>query len=91
LRRYIFTERERRILEEWLKTGEENQKTRNAFCMIRRNVPSLNRDLRLMLEAVRELKKRDRWSGRVTEAGEFGSAFRLAESGLTRLRRERTT
>ncbi len=91
MRRYIFTEVERRLLEEWLKTGRENQRTKDAFCKIRGNVPSLNRDLSLMLEVVRELKRRDRWSGRVTEADEFGSTFRLAESGLTRLRRGRAT
>jgi len=91
LRRYIFTAKERRLLEEWLRTGEENQKTRNAFCLIRRNVSPLNRDLRLMLEVIRELKKRRRWSGRVTESSGFGSKFRLAESALTRLKNGRTT
>ena len=91
MRCYIFTKNERRLLEEWLKTGEENQTTRDAFWMIRRNVPPLNRDLRLMLEVIRELKKERRWSGRVTELSEFGSKFRLAESALTRLRSGRTT
>ena len=91
MRRYIFTKNERRLLEEWLKTGEENQTTRDAFWMIRKNVSPLNRDLRLMLEVIRELKKRRRWSGRVMESNEFGSTFRLAESALTRLRSGRTT
>jgi len=91
MRRYIFTEKERRLLEEWLKTGEENQTIKNAFWMIRRNVSPLNRDLRLMLEVIRELKKERRWSGRVMESSEFGSTFRLAESALTRLRNGRTT
>jgi len=91
LRRYIFTENERRLLEEWLKTGEENQTTRDAFWMIRRNISPLNRDLRLMLEVIRELKKERRWSGRVTESSEFGSTFRLVESALTRLRSGKTT
>ena len=91
MRRYIFTEAERRLLEEWLKTGRESQKTRNAFYKIRASVASLNQDLRLMLGVVRELKRRGRWSGRITEADGFGSSSRLAESGLTRLRRERAT
>ena len=91
MRRYIFTENERRLLEEWLRKGEETQKTKNVFFLIRRNVSPLNRDLRLMLEVVRELKKERRWSGRVTESSEFGSKFRRAESALTRLRRGRTT
>ena len=91
MRSYILTEKERRLLEEWLKTGRESQKTKNVFFLIRRNVSSLNRDLRLVLEVVRELKRRGRWRGRVTETSGFGSTFRLAESGLTRLKRERTT
>lgn len=91
MRRYIFNENERRLLEEWLRTGEESQSTRDVFWNIRRNVSPLNRDLRLMLEAVRELKRRGRWSGRVTGSSGFGSAYRLAESALTRLRRGRTT
>lgn len=91
MRRYIFTKNERRLLEEWLKTGEENQTTRDAFWMIRKNVSPLNRDLRLMLEVIRELKKEKRWSGRVTESNEFGSKFRLAESALTQLKSGRTT
>jgi len=91
LRRYIFTEKERRLLEGWLRTGEENQTTRDVFSLIRRNVSPLNRDLRLTLEVIRELKKRRRWSGRVTETSGFGSTFRLAESALTRLRSGRTT
>ena len=91
MRSYIFTEKERRLLEQWLKTGDENQATKDAFCLIRRNMPHLNRDLRLMLEVIWELKRRRRWSGRVTESSEFGSKFRLAESALTRLRSERAT
>ena len=91
MRRYVFTEAERRLLDEWLRTGRESQETRNAFYKIRANLASLNRDLRLMLAVVRELKRRGRWSGRITEADGFGSSFRLAESGLTRLRRGNAT
>lgn len=91
MRGYIFTEKERRLLEAWLKTGEENQTTKDIFCMIRRNVSPLNRDLRLMLKVIRELKKERRWSGRVTESSEFGSTFRLVESALTRLKSGRIT
>ncbi len=91
MRSYIFTEKERRLLEDWLKIGKENQKTKNIFFLIRRNVSPLNRDLNLLLETVRELKKRNRWSGRLTEASEFGSKYRLAESALTRLRKGNTT
>jgi hypothetical protein len=86
LRCFVFTERERGLLREWLGRGVESGETRKVFSAIRRNVPGLRGDLELMLRVVWELRRRGRWGGRVTGGTGLGCALRAAESGLTRLR-----
>ena len=41
MRRYIFTDWERRLLEEWLNNGAENQSTRDLLSKIRQGWPIL--------------------------------------------------
>ena len=86
MRTKVFTERDRRLLESWLKEGSEDGETRKLFTQIRRSTPQLLADLQLMSRVINELKKRRRWMGRVTGGSEFGSASRLAESALSRIR-----
>ena len=74
--RTIFTDRDRRLLERWLEDGEETGETRKLFTWIRRNTPSLLRDLRLMSRVITELKRRHRWRGRIVGGSEFDSASR---------------
>jgi len=87
VRGFIFTDRERGLLREWLQGGVETGETRKVFTAMRRNIPKLRGDLELMLEVTRELKRRKRWGRRVTRGTGFGSSLRRAESALTRLRR----
>ena len=91
MRGFIFTERERRLLERWLEEGEETGETLKVFHWIRRNLSPLREDVELMLRVIRELKRRRRWRGRLTGRSEFGSRLRRAESALTRARRGRAT
>ena len=86
MRRYILTDRERRLLRAWLETGEEAEDLPRLFTWIRRSIPRLTEDTDLILSTIRELKRRRRWRGRLTDGDQFGSALRRAESGLTRLR-----
>jgi hypothetical protein len=39
MRAFIFTDRERRLLESWLEDGEETGRTRKLFTQIRRSTP----------------------------------------------------
>ena len=67
MRGYIFTERERRLLERWMRDeGEEDQQTRIALSWVRRNWLTLADDMALLFEAVRTMMRRRRWRGRVT-------------------------
>lgn len=91
MRTHIFTERERRLLEEWLETGEETGETLKVFTWIRRNFPHLGKDLDLMFKVIRELRRQRRWKGRITGRSELGSLLRRAESALTRIGRGRGT
>ena len=75
MRRYIFTERERRLLREWIDEGEETQETRKVLSWIRKGFPLLAEDMSLMFEAIRAMKRRRRWRERITGRSEFGSAL----------------
>jgi hypothetical protein len=91
MRTFIFTDRERRLLERWLATGEEADDMPWIFTWIRQNMPRLVADMDLVLVVIRELQRRHRWRGYITDRSEFGSTLRRAESGLTRLGRGRAT
>jgi len=86
MRSYIFTDRERRLLREWLEEDVESRETVKLFTRIRAYTPGLREDLRLMLRVMRELQKRRRWHGYDTKGTGFGSALRRARSALTRLK-----
>jgi hypothetical protein len=88
-RRFIFTERERRLLERWLEEGEEDVDVPRIFTWIRSNLTTIREDVELMLRVIRELRRRRRWRGRIRDRSEFGSALRRAESALTRARSAR--
>ena len=87
VRSFIFTDRERRLLERWLEKGEEDVDAPRVFHWIRRNTLPLARDMELMLRVVERLRLEGRWSGRLTSRSMLGSKLRLAESTLIRLRR----
>ena len=86
MRRYIFTDWERRLLEEWLEDGAENQSARDLLSKIRQGWPILAEDMTLLFEVIRAMQRRRRWRGRMTKGSEFGLALRRAESALTRAR-----
>ena len=91
VRGFIFTERERRLLERWLEEDEETGETLKVFHWIRLNLTQVREDVDLMLRVIRELRLRRRWRGRRTGRSEFGSRLRRAESALTHARRGRAT
>jgi len=91
MRRHIFTDRERRLLEEWVAEGVESQQTRIVLSWLRRNWIGLEEDMTLLFRVVRKMQGEERWWERVTGRSEFGSALRRAESALTRARRGATT
>jgi hypothetical protein len=86
MRRYIFTERERRLLEDWIETGEEIGDLPRILSWIRQGWPGLADDMTLLFKAVRTMMRRQKWRGYVTWGSELGSALRRAESALTRAR-----
>jgi len=89
VRRFIFTERERGLLERWIEDEEEeDQQTRIVLSWVRRNWLTLADDMTLLFKAVRTMMRRRRWRGRVTRNSEFGAALRRAESALGRARRD---
>jgi len=91
VRRFILTDRERRLLERWIEDEEEDQQTRIVLSWVRRNWSTLADDMTLMFETIRVMMRRKRWRGRMTGRSEFGSALRRAESALTRVRRGAAT
>lgn len=91
MRRYIFTDRERRLLERWIETDEENQEIRNILSWIRQGWPGLADDMTILYEAIRTMMRRRRWKRYKTQSSELGSALRRAESELTRARRDAAT
>jgi hypothetical protein len=86
LRRYIFTDRERRLLEDWIETAEETGDLPRILSWIRQGWPGLADDMTLLFKTVRTMMRRRRWRGYVTRGSEFGSALRRAEYALTRAR-----
>ena len=82
MRRYIFTENDREILQKWLDTGHEDQQTRNLFSQIRKNVSKIRRDLTMMLQVIKKLQRQDRWHGRASRSDELGRAILRTESKL---------
>ena len=91
LRSYIFTDAERKRLRRWLETGEEDETTRMLFVDIRRNVPRLKEDLKMLVRVHDELALRRRWRGRVTGKNELESLLRRVGSALNRIRRGDST
>jgi len=87
LRRYIFTDRERRLLEQWIDSEmNESQATRDLLTKIRKGWPRLAEDMTLLFRVTRTMMSRRRWRGYATRGSEYGSALRRAVSALTRLR-----
>jgi hypothetical protein len=92
VRRYIFTDRERRLLEQWIDSEtNETQGTRDLLTKIRKGWPRLADDLALLFRVARTMMSRRRWRGYATRGSEYGSALRRAESALTRLRSAEAT
>ena len=87
-RAYIFTERERRLLREWLRTGEETGDVAKTFSRMRSLSPGLTQDLKLFLEVRRELARLGRWRRNVPRSA-YGSL--LGVSASTPRRRDVTT
>jgi hypothetical protein len=84
VRSYIFTERERRLLERWIEEGVEDQQTRIVPSWVKGNWWPLADDLAFLFGAVRVMMRRGRRRGRVTGGGEFEATLRRAESSLSR-------
>ena len=91
MRRFIVTDRDRRLLEAWMAGEEETQDMRKLLSQIRKGWPLLAEDVELLFETIKVMMRRERWRERVTRGGEFGSALRRAESVLTRERRGAAT
>ena len=53
MRSYIFTEKEREMLERWLETGETDQRLKKLFSSMGRNTPLLRRDLEPLFQLLR--------------------------------------
>jgi len=73
VRTKVFTERDRRLLEQWLEEGVETGETRKLFTQIRRSTPQLLRDLKLIHRVIDELKRSRRWAGRIVGGRAFAS------------------
>lgn len=87
MRSYIFTIEERRLLKNWLEKGEEDDKTRKIFTLIRRNTPQLTRDLTLLSKVTRELSRQNRFIGRAGfPKGSRSVSQRVASESILRLR-----
>jgi hypothetical protein len=91
MRRFIFTSRDRRLLEAWIAGEEETQDMRKILSQIRKGWPLLAEDVELLFKTIEVMMRRERWRERMTGGSEFGSALRRAESGLTRARRGAAT
>ncbi len=76
MRRYIFTDLERRKLRRWLETGEETQDLRNIFVDLRGSLDRVVGDVELMVAVARRLRERGRIGGRVVMRRGSGSASR---------------
>jgi len=87
MRRFIFTDRDRRLLEAWILGEEETQDLRKLLSQIRKGWPLLSGDVGLLFRAIDAMMRRERWRERMTRGSELGSASLCAESALTRARR----
>jgi hypothetical protein len=76
MRRYIFTDLERRKLRRWLETGEETQDLRNIFVDLRGSLDRVVGDVELMVAVARRLRERGRIGGRAVMRRGSGSASR---------------
>jgi len=65
LRRYIFTTIERKRLERWLETGEEDAATRKLFSRVRVNLNEIKTDVELLSITANTLSKMGRLMGHV--------------------------
>lgn len=84
MRKYIFTENERRILNLWLEEGVETQSARDLFTKIRVNITELRKDLQLMNRVGRRLQREKRWWGRFSGKSEMGRMMKKAGRRLGR-------
>jgi len=91
LRRYFFTEVERRRLLAWLDVGAEDAATRMLLVEVRRSLRGLGRDAELLVRVSRALRARGRMDGRARLPRGFGSASRRGGCGSTRRGRGRST
>ena len=91
MRRFIFTDRDRRLLEAWIAGEEETQDMRKLLSQIRKGWPLLAEDMELLFKTIEVMMRRKRWRERLIGRSEFGSALRRAESGLTRVKRGAAT
>jgi len=64
MRKYIFTDLERRKLRRWLETGEETQDLRNIFVDLRGSLDRVVGDVDLMVAVARRLREKGRIAGR---------------------------
>lgn len=77
----ILSTEERRRLKKWLKDGEEDQTVKNLFTRLRKSMPTLITDMRLIIEVYWELRRKNRWGGRVRDQRIYASMLRPADSG----------
>ena len=61
MRKYLFTDTERRVLKEWIKTGKETKQTQKLFSKIRRINPRIVNDLKLFFQIRKKLIEQQRW------------------------------
>jgi len=71
MRRFILTPDDRNRLLTWLKTGEENQVTKNLFTAIRMSFPQLISDMKLLILVRKKLSSEGRWRGRIRVPTDF--------------------
>lgn len=56
MRKYVFTEAERRRLKVWLETGAEDNETKKLFTRVRRNLNPIKRDIELLSKTSAKLR-----------------------------------
>ena len=67
MRSYIFTDHERRMLQEWVFHGVESQSLLDLFTKIRVNIAPIKDDLVLLNRVCRLLQKEHRFHSRITK------------------------
>jgi len=91
MRRYIFTDNDRRRLRRWLETGEEDDTTRMLFVDIRKSLNRITNDVTLLTEVAKELRARGRVAGRARLPRRLGSLSRRLESASSPRERGKAT